>query len=51
MYPTNESEALQALKGDDPELAATAEALLWSTWCRSGDSETDRLFRPGVEAM
>lgn len=51
MYPTNQSEALQALKGDDPELAATAEALLWSTWCRSGDLEADRVFRSGVEAM
>jgi len=51
MYPTNEHEALQALKGDDPELAATAEALLWSAWCRSGDTETDRVFRLGVEAM
>lgn len=28
-YPTNEKEALTALKGDDPELAATAEAMLW----------------------
>jgi tetratricopeptide (TPR) repeat protein len=51
MYPTNEKEALEALKGDDPELAATAEAVLWSTWFRSGDVETDRLFRAGVEAM
>ena len=51
MYPTNESEALQALKGDDAELAATAEALLWSAWCRSGDAEADRVFRLGVEAM
>ena len=51
MYPTNEGEALEALKGDDPELAATAEALLWSTWCRSGDAEVDRIFRAGVEAM
>ena len=51
MYPTNEKEALEALKGDDPELAATAEAILWSTWCRSGDVETDRVFRAGVEAM
>ena len=51
MYPTNEEEALAALKGDDTELAATAEAILWSTWCRSGDSETDRLFRAGVDAM
>ena len=51
MYPTNEREALEALKGDDPELAATAEALLWSAWCRSGDPEADRIFRLGVEAM
>jgi tetratricopeptide (TPR) repeat protein len=51
MYPNNENEALGALKGDDVELAATAEALLWRTWCRSGDAETDRIFRAGVEAM
>ena len=51
MYPTNEQEALEALKGEDVELAATAEALLWSAWCRSGDSETDKVFRAGVEAM
>jgi tetratricopeptide (TPR) repeat protein len=51
MYPTNEREALEVLKGDDPELAATAEALLWSTWCRSGDADVDRVFRAGVEAM
>jgi tetratricopeptide (TPR) repeat protein len=51
MYPTNQQEALEALKGDDPELAATAEAILWGAWCRSGDSETDRLFRAGVDAM
>ncbi|HWH78063.1 MAG TPA: tetratricopeptide repeat protein [Candidatus Binatus sp.] len=51
LYPTNEQEALEALKGDDPELAATAEAMLWGIWCRSGDSEADRLFRSGVDAM
>lgn len=51
MYPTNEQEALVALRGDDAELAATAEALLWGIWCRSGDSETDRLLRAGVDAM
>jgi len=51
MYPTNEREALEALKGDDAELAATAEAILWRGWCRSGDPETDRLFRAGVDAM
>lgn len=51
MYPINERQVLDALKGDDAELAATAEALLWGAWCRSGDPETDRLFRAGVEAM
>ena len=50
-YPTNEQEALVALKGDDAELAATAEAMLWGFWCRSADTETDRLFRAGVDAM
>jgi tetratricopeptide (TPR) repeat protein len=51
MYPTNEHEALEALKGENAELAATAEALLWGAWCRSGNPETDRLFRAGVDAM
>jgi len=51
MYPTTEKEALEALKGDDLELAATAEAVLWRTWCQSGDPEIDRLFRAGVDAM
>ena len=51
MYPTNEKEALDALKVEDSALAATAEAILWSAWCRSGDAEVDRIFRAGVEAM
>jgi tetratricopeptide (TPR) repeat protein len=51
MYPPDEIEALAALKGDDADLAATAEALLWRIWCRRGDSETDRVFRVGVDAM
>ena len=51
MYPTDEKEALEALKGDDAELAATAEAVLWRTWCRSGHSEVDGIFRAGVDAM
>ena len=51
MYPTTEQEALVALRGDDAELAATAEAMLWSAWCRSGNAEADRLFRAGVDAM
>src|SRR5437762_6371169 len=51
MYPTTEKEALDALRGNDRELAATAEAMLWSLWCRSGDSEADGIFRAGVEVM
>ncbi|MBM4296607.1 MAG: hypothetical protein FJ143_02590 [Deltaproteobacteria bacterium] len=51
MYPTNQQEALTVLKGDDPELAATAEAMLWGMWCRSGNAEADRLFRAGVDAI
>jgi tetratricopeptide (TPR) repeat protein len=51
MYPSDEKEALEALKGEDLELAATAEAILWRTWCRSSNSEIDRIFRAGVEAM
>jgi tetratricopeptide (TPR) repeat protein len=51
MFPTTEKEALDMLKGEDPELAATAEAILWRSWCRSGDAEVDRIFRAGVEAM
>ena len=51
MYPEDEKQALAVLKGDDPLLAATAEAALWRLWCRTGDAETERLFRAGVEAM
>jgi tetratricopeptide (TPR) repeat protein len=51
MYPVSEQEALIALKGDDAELAATAEALLWSIWCRAGEPEIERIFRDGIEAM
>ena len=46
-----ETEALAALRGDDPALAARAEAALWEIWCRSGIPEVDRLLRRGIEAM
>jgi tetratricopeptide (TPR) repeat protein len=46
-----EAEALAALRGDDPALAARAEAALWEIWCRSGIPEVDRLLRDGVEAL
>jgi tetratricopeptide (TPR) repeat protein len=51
MVAQTEEEFLKALKGDDPTLAATAEAMLWRIWCRSGNVEVDRIFRNGVEAM
>jgi len=46
-----EAEALVALRGSDPVLAARAEATLWQVWCRSGVREVDRLLREGIEAM
>ncbi len=46
-----EEEALTTLKGDDPTLAATAEARLWSLWWRSAKPEAEKLLRAGVEAM
>jgi tetratricopeptide (TPR) repeat protein len=51
VFPQTEEELLQALKGDDPTLAATAEAMLWRTWCLSGDAGVDRIFRAGIDAM
>lgn len=46
-----EDEALAALRGDDPALAARAEAALWAIWYRSGSPEVDGLLRDGIEAM
>src|SRR5712692_3004247 len=46
-----EAEALSAIRGNDPALAAKAEATLWQVWCRSGIREVDRLLRQGIEAM
>jgi tetratricopeptide (TPR) repeat protein len=46
-----EAEALLAIRGDDPALAAKAEATLWQIWCRSGNPELDRLLGQGIEAM
>ena len=46
-----EGEALAALRGDDPALAARAEAALWEIWCRSGDAAVDALLEKGVELM
>lgn len=46
-----ESEALEAIRGDDPAMAARAEAALWQIWCRSGIPEVDTLLREGIEAV
>jgi len=46
-----EGEALSALRGSDPVVAARAEATLWQLWCRSGIPEVDALLRQGIEAM
>lgn len=46
-----EREAVAALRGDDPVLAARAEAVLWEIWCRSGDPAVDALLAKGIELM
>lgn len=46
-----ESEAFAALRGNDPGLAARAEAELWQIWCRSEIPEVDALLGRGIEAM
>ncbi len=46
-----EDEALSILRGDDPAMAARAEAALWAMWCRSGLPEVDSLLREGIDAM
>jgi tetratricopeptide (TPR) repeat protein len=46
-----ESEALTALRGDDPSRAAEAEARLWALWCRSGRADLDTRLSEAVAAM
>ena len=46
-----ETEALEALRGDDPTRAGQAEAALWAMWCRSGRRELDRQLTEAVAAM
>ena len=46
-----ELQALEALRGDDPALAARAAETLWQMWHRSGDPRFDRLLRDGIDAM
>ena len=47
----NEDEALRALRGNDPDAAADAEATLWEMWCRSDIPDVDSWMREGVEAL
>jgi tetratricopeptide (TPR) repeat protein len=47
----SESEALEALRGDDRARIARAEAALWAMWCRSGVAEHDALLAEGVTAL
>ena len=46
-----ESDALEALRGDDVADAARAAELLWNMWHRSGDPRLDALLQEGIEAM
>ena|SRR6202158_845671 len=46
-----ESDALEALRGDDVAEAARAAGLLWQMWHRSGDARLDALLQEGIEAM
>jgi len=46
-----ESDALEALRGDDVDEAARAAELLWNMWHRSGDAGLDALLQEGIEAM
>ena len=47
----NESDALQALRGDDAALAAKAAETLWTLWHRSGDSKIDAMLYKGIVTM
>jgi tetratricopeptide (TPR) repeat protein len=51
MFPQTEEECLKALRGADTTTAATAEAMLWRTWCRSGNAAVDRIFRAAIDVM
>jgi tetratricopeptide (TPR) repeat protein len=46
-----ESEALAALRGEDPVRAAQAEAMLWAMWCRSGRADLDTRLAEAIAAM
>jgi tetratricopeptide (TPR) repeat protein len=46
-----ESDALEALRGDDVAEASRAAGVLWQMWHRSGDARLDALLQEGIEAM
>ena len=46
-----ESDALEALRGDDVGEAARAAGVLWQMWHRSGNPRLDALLQEGIEAM
>jgi tetratricopeptide (TPR) repeat protein len=46
-----EDEALAAMKEGDPTVAASAAAVLWELWSRSGRADVDALLREGVEVL
>lgn len=46
-----ETEALSALRDQDPLTAAEAEAALWQMWGRSGRADVDAIYAEAVEAL
>jgi tetratricopeptide (TPR) repeat protein len=46
-----EAEALAALRGRDPPLAARAESALWAMWCRSDRPDLDAQLGEAVAAL
>jgi tetratricopeptide (TPR) repeat protein len=46
-----EKQALAALRGEDPALAARAATALWQMWHQSGRDDLDALLMQGMEAM
>ena len=47
----SEEEALEVLRGNDPDAAAAAESMLWQMWSRSDIPDVETWLQDGVEAM
>src|SRR5688572_26445953 len=47
----NQDDALKALRGDDPTLAARAAETLWTMWHRSGTAKIDAMLYEGIVAL